>query len=579
MRRIHLNLICFVLLACTTITAWAVVPPPPVNQNLGIPDTQFKLEFNSEEPGKGYMTCQRCHKWNRGMAPQPDGIPALQIRNLADRHHENVGTPIAGGPEQPPNADGNGDGVVDAADADYTCYNCHNVTMPVGPDGGIEENHRNCFNCHKVFAGPNNTGEEMGQGWRTVHHDTPKAFNAECGLCHGYLIRSLDTGRPAPDWQPSYITPWKSGKPLEDPTMTSNAGTHPGNCTFCHNTADVDGDPAGTEDNTSSFSWGTDGTDGFGPIRIYRNSMNHHSTGVPTITPAESPKITESACQWCHYMSWPDGFVPFPGETLESWNIRGCQRCHDITSLHSIEADVAGDGIVPGAEAPYNGHVGAKENCWGCHGHDQEALRAEGLAMNDYPVQATTPQLTEIGAPNWAQGSSFDLTLLGSGFENAGVKWEGGTWVDEYYTPSVQLTDDAGNATVLVPEVGGYDKTRIVVTIPGTLAAGQYAAQIKKGNVLSNPIPVTIFPAVNVRPGGAVCLSDYRVVIIRGSGFSMYDRSMPSSVTGITGDGADANRVFLWRDGMVAARFNAGCPSEVTVNTVFDSETFTPAVR
>jgi len=578
MRRIHLTLICFVLLAFTTITAWAVVPPPPVNQNLGIPDTQFKIEFASTDPGKGYMTCQRCHKRNRGAAPQPPGIPALQIRNLADRHHENVGTPVAGGPEQPPSMDGNQDGVIDALDENYTCYNCH-VIMPVGPLGGVEENHRNCFNCHKVFAEPNNQGNERGQDWRTVHHDTPKAFEAECGLCHGYLIRSLDQGRPAPDWEPSYITPWKSGKPTEDPTMTSNAGTHPGNCTFCHNTADVHSDPDGTEDNTSPFSWGTDGTDGFGPIRIYPNYLNHHSTGVPTFEPADSSKITTSVCQWCHYMSWPDDFEPFPGETLESWNIRGCQRCHDIPSLHSIEADVAGDGIVPGTEAPYNGHVGAAENCWGCHGHDQEALRAEGQALGDYPVQATVPQLDEMGAQNWAEGSSFDLTLLGHGFVNEGVAWDAATetWVDAEYRPTVQLTDDAGDATVLEPS--SSDISRIIVNIPGTLAAGQYAAQVRKGDVLSNPIPVTVFPSVNVRPGGAVCLSDYRVVIIRGSGFSMYDRSMPSSVTGITGDGADANRVFLWRDGMVAARFNAGCPSEVTVNTVFDSETFTPAVR
>ena len=76
MRRIYFPIISVLLLACTTMTAWAVIPPPPVNQNLGMPDTQFMTLFESVGPD----TCRRCHKpqdLDRTL-PQPTGIPQLK---------------------------------------------------------------------------------------------------------------------------------------------------------------------------------------------------------------------------------------------------------------------------------------------------------------------------------------------------------------------------------------------------------------------------------------------------------------------------------------------------------------------
>jgi len=576
MRRIYLPIITIALLACTTMMAWAVVPPPPVNQNIGLPDTQFIKLFDVNN--RGTDTCKRCHRpdyLDRDL-PQPTGIPALKAMYLPDRHHQHIGIArgglIAGGPEQPPFPDADRDGV---ADTHYQCLNCHNILPGAGTiNGGIEENHRDCFNCHIVTDEPNNQGNPRTD--RTVHHDTPKAFNAECGKCHGWLIRSLDTGRPAPNWTPSIITPWKSGKEDQDLSITSSAGTHPGNCNFCHNTAD--GNLTGTDDDTSSFS------NGFGAIKIFTNAQNHHATGIPTLTAAESPVLAasgEQPCQWCHFMNWPEGFTPHEGETIASWNIRGCQRCHDIPSLHSIEADVDGDGIVPGGEDPYNGHIGAQDNCWGCHGFDESAVVVQSLS-GGYPVGATVPQLDAINADHWPTGTGFDLTLAGGGFENngqvlitdaeAGVQY----YQDRYFTPSVQLTDDNGNVVVLEPSTS--DKTQIVVAIPADLAAGNYEIQVKKDEVLSNPLGVTVVPSVNVPEGAAICLSQYKVVILRGTGFSMYEPTAGSDVTGIIGDGVDATRIFVWKGGMIAARFNAGCPSTVEVNTVFDSVTVRPEV-
>jgi len=586
MRRIYLPIIGIVLLACSTIVAWAVVPPPPVNQNLGIPDTQFQTLFDSV----GANTCRRCHKPDdllHGL-PQPTGIPMLKKTYLPTRHHMHVGPNalrgglIAGGPEQPPSMDADNDGVVDTT---YKCLNCH-IIMPVGPDGGVAENHRDCFNCHIVTMADGSPRPENKP--RTVHHDTPKAFRAECGKCHGYLIRSLDTGRPAPTWMPSIITPWPSKKDAEDGSVTSSAGTHPGNCVFCHNSAD--GNTTGTVDETSSFS------NGFGAIKIYQNKQNHHATGVPFITEAEStgagdgklPPGATNACEWCHFdvLGFPDGYVVRtdadgnPIESVETWAIRGCQRCHDIPSLHSIEADVAGDGIVPGGETPYNGHIGNQDNCWGCHGFDSTGApdaQAYAQDMGDYPVQATVAQLDAINAVMWPQGTGFDdLILAGRGFENDGVEWDYDNymWIPHYYMPSVQFTDQDGNVTVLEPT--SSDKTQITVAVPADLPAGTYDIQVKKGDTLSNPLKANILPGINTGP--AICVAKYRLVFLRGKGFNELYRGAPSSVTGITGDGVDANVIYFWRDNMIAARFNGGCPSEVEVTNVFGSVTLTPRV-
>ncbi len=590
MRKTHLSIIGILLLACSTITAWAVVPPPPVNQNLGIPDTQFQLLFDTV----GSDTCKRCHRPDdlvHGL-PQPSGIPMLKKSYLPTRHHLHVGPGalrgglIAGGPEQPPTMDADNDGV---EDTHYVCLSCH-IIMPIGPDGGVVENHRNCFNCHKVTLADGVTPRPDNQP-RTVHHDTPKAFAAECGQCHGYLIRSLDAGRPAPTWLPSIITPWPSNKDAQDDTTNdlgefnniSSAGTFPGNCTFCHNSAD--GGSLGTLDDTSSFS------DGFGAIKIYQNKQNHHATGVPWITGAESDKLPAgavNACEWCHFdvLGFPDGYVVRtdadgnPIESVETWAIRGCQRCHDIPSLHAIEADVAGDGIIPGSETPYNGHVGNQDNCWGCHGFNPEgAPDAQAYAndMGDYPVQATVAQLDVMNAVMWPEGTGFDnLILAGHSFENDGVEWdaENYMWVPRYYMPSVQFTDQDGNVRILEPTAS--DKNQITVSVPADLPAGSYSVQVKKGDTLSNPLQVTILPGIVKGP--ALCLSRFNVVFLRGKGFNELYRGAPSSVTGITGDGVDADVIYFWRDDMIAAIFYGGCPTEVEVTNVFGSVTMQPAV-
>ncbi len=516
MRKLHISIISFLLLVSTSITAWGDIPPPPVNQNLGIPDTQFNLLYKE--------VCWRCHKPAAlGFGSPPVGVP-VKTTYLPDRHHQHVNTAIAGGPEQPPFMDANGDGIEDTT---YTCLNCHELGQNSTTNTlELVQSFRDCLFCHIVDGGE-----------RTVHHDTPLAKEAKCGTCHGSLIRSLDAGMPPPSYQPSIITPWRSNKPNGDSSLTSSAGTHPGNCNYCHNTRD--GSTIGTPDVPS----------GFGSITVFTNKQNHHGTGVPTITGSSKG----SPCKWCHNIDQP----------LEE-GIRGCQRCHDIESLHNIEYDADGDGIVPGAETAFNGHIGNTDNCWGCHGNDRQVA---SLAAGFSPATATTPQLDGTNLSTWEQGTTFELTLAGSGFIN-----QGGLLNELTFRPTVQLTDSAGNTTVLTPNAESVSSVQ--VTIPATLPADNYRVQIKKDTALSNPLVISVTPALSIR--SAICYSRFNLVILTGTGLSQF---LPgkNTGTGITGDGVEAFRVFRWKNGMIAAMFTT-CPTEVEVTNVFDTSIINPRV-
>lgn len=596
MRKIYFPIVCLVLLVCSTMTAWAVIPPPPVNQNLGMPDTQFQKLFDTI----GADTCKRCHKpeYFDADLPQPTGIPMLEATYLPSRHHRHLKDSgnairdgrIAGGAEQPPFPDLNNDGVMDEY---YQCLNCHIVATDADGflTGGIVNNFRDCLNCHKTFSEPNNQGEERSD--ITVHHDTPKAMAGQCGVCHGYLIRSLDEGVPPATYRPSMITPWRSGKPNEDDSNVNHVGTSPGNCNFCHNAAGStdpvvlrDGVAIDASDPSCSFCVG------FGSINIYPNKENHHATGVPTFKPSQTGR-DEAVCAWCHIPTYPSHYNKTPEDPddamFSGWGIRGCQRCHDIESLHSIEADVAGDGIIPGQEDRYNGHIGNQDNCWGCHGNNGE-WQVDLLSTSLMAVGATTPQLNAMNAAIWPEGTGFDLTLVGSGFINIGTKMNMSTGALEQYTfnPTVKFTDQDGNSTVLEPTT--TTATEVVVSVPATLASGNYDVAIRKQpNKTSNPLAASILPNVNV--SAAVCFESYNIVVLRGTNFNEFigggdvnyidyeGNEVVGSNTSVIGDGVDADRVYRWGGDMIAARWFSGCPSSVTVKNVFDSETVVPTVR
>ena len=104
------------VLACVTL-GWANVPPPPVNQNLGIPDSTFN-NLNK-------LNCAYCHAPEKLSAEDRAQIgwtfeaPTMKDGIIADRHHlrvvkgmimsEHTQAPF-GEPGQP-----------------YECFSCHKI--------------------------------------------------------------------------------------------------------------------------------------------------------------------------------------------------------------------------------------------------------------------------------------------------------------------------------------------------------------------------------------------------------------------------------------------------------------------
>lgn len=185
------------------------------------------------------------------------------------------------------------------------CLSCHRVEFTAGSYQIIIVT--NCLECH-----------EQQPGVASVHHLTDKARLGDCVACHGGMVQNRDDGHYIPSYGASMVTPLPS------------RGTGPGergSCRYCHD-------------------WGNDAVTG---ELISSNMTTHHETGFDS---------QPGGCYWCH--------DPLTEPALA---IRACEQCHAPLSIHNIQADTNGDGVItPGGEAPYFGHIGSNEDCLGCHG-------------------------------------------------------------------------------------------------------------------------------------------------------------------------------------------------------------------
>ncbi len=224
------------VLACVTL-GWANVPPPPVNQNLGIPDSTFN-NLNK-------LNCAYCHAPEKLSAEDRAQIgwtfeaPTMKDGIIADRHHlrvvkgmimsEHTQAPF-GEPGQP-----------------YECFSCHKIE-----NGEMINNFKNCTNCHTQMENA------------SVHHVTEQAQALNCKHCHGARVDNPNDGHFIPHGRtPTMVTP-----------RTSN-GKGPngeGACTFCHNS----------------------GVDEVSGIEVKSNAVNHHSTGIGQVG------VSDLDCTLCH---------------------------------------------------------------------------------------------------------------------------------------------------------------------------------------------------------------------------------------------------------------------------------------
>lgn len=488
--------------------AAAAVLPPPVNQMQGIPDGVFN---NLEE-----NVCRSCHNQN-----PPAGLP-VNPTYLPDRHHLNVNTTIPANSDVP-NPDPDGDGVINTV---YECLSCHSLVWDdVTWSYVLDPNFRDCMICHQQ----NNEA--------TVHHLTQLAADQDCQACHGSLINNPLDGHYVPTYSPSLVTPWPSGKPNGDDTIVNAAGTSPGNCNYCHNTADgLPGTPTGNLETT----WIIDPNGANVVIPVYQNVETHHSTGLAV---ADSTR-----CSWCHDTGAGAGYA-----------IRQCEACHGVTSLHNIVWDGDGDGnVMPGAEPAGYSHTGAQADCWGCHGNNGTILAAPGGGP-------AVPALYTVDNSSITAGANNTLALTGANFTNyVQNPWTGN--FDMLLESVVRLTDADGNATDFVPTTITADGIEVV--IPNSVPAGNYKLTAAKGPNASNPLNLSVTPGVVIN--SAECRRSTGVLTVTGSGFGTYlDASDSSTSVEMNGE---AGVVQSWADDEITAEFD-GCSrnATTTVTTVYDA--------
>lgn len=351
-----------VSLLVLALAAWANVPPPPVNQRVGIADTTFN---NMAEPD-----CRACHNTN-----PPAGVP-VNPTYLPTRHHNLVNQTIIC-PTAAPN-------VTCPTTGTYQCDSCHTqVWDPINMVWNFAP-FRDCTACHKQSA----TGA-------TVHHATALAVAQNCKSCHGALIDNpwaweIANNKPKhyiPTYQPSMVTP-RAG--LGQTTGPLGAGQ--GGCAYCHR--------PGTDTSTGKN------------ITVYTNAQTHHSTGL-AIPPYTYPP--GSSCLLCHDTN--------PGDTAD---IRTCQQCHGVGSLHNIQVNSPAPAnpttIVPGKEDPYYGHIGNNIDCNGCHLNTTASASApysgpvapDVIGMSEYTLtQGTAVTITVDGSAftNIVEGPTGPMEL------------------------------------------------------------------------------------------------------------------------------------------------------------------------
>ncbi len=430
-----ISIVATILFMGLVTTAWAIVPPPPVNQNIGIYDTTI-TQFNE-------TLCRSCHQTtgtniSGGYNNTAGGVPT--------RHHRLPAMQI----------------INPQTNAPFGCGDCHPV---VGGGQGVFID-RNCIECHNgsVFWG-NSLGANVPA--RRPHHvDTSTdtlnigqpARNRTCNFCHGSFVANYNDGHYKPSYATDFmITPYATFK-----ATNATTGREWGGCNACHQP-------------DSSVT----------PI-IAGNNINHH-TEVRDATPGEQ-------CSWCHVVSpffttitdagtgqtittamevrnstteqldYASGAVE-PGTTNISISGTGCEKCHSVQSIHSIQYNYNATK----GQLGY-GHIGTNWDCNGCH-----ASWVAGATLFNGPI---IPSVESIDPSVLTAGVASTLTITGSNF------------VNDDYTSKVSVDG-------IIYEPISITDNKIVVNIPA-LTAGVYGIQVLKGDVVSKLSTLTVVPQVTI---------------------------------------------------------------------------------
>ena len=478
------------LLLLTSFTlSWAAIPAPPVNQNIGIPDSVFN---NLKK-----LNCAYCHKPDT-LTPEERAElgwtftpPTVKDGVVADRHHLRVINEIIMGPNtQAPNG---------VPGEKYVCLSCHIMEWDqASGTNKIVPNFKDCLNCHKQVTNA------------TVHHLTEKAQALDCKHCHGARIDNPNDGHYILSSKPSMITPRPSN---------GKGPNGQGACTYCHN----------------------EGIDPVSGISVKTNAQNHHGTGIG------QEGVSDIDCTLCHKGAGTD------------YAIRQCTNCHGVKSIHGIQADSNGDGIITVAgESPYYGHVGSDpQDCKGCHNNFAQN------ALSTSPSNNMAPQINDLSTFRISNATDITITISGLALTN---EFKTPNGIKEVKPSTITLTDINDKVTSLTPY--GINESSLKVKIPKGLTPGSYYLRAKKvlGNDIkeSNPMNIVILPAIWIES----VTSNGNKLTVKGSGFGKYMNAVDSGVYLTVADTRCS--VESWTDKKIVATCNKTCGS-VKVKSIFAS--------
>jgi hypothetical protein len=407
-------------LAYLAILAIASIPPPPVNQNFGINDTMM---INYTEP-----LCRGCH--NSTSSP-------LVAGGVPTRHHNLVATK-ANNPY---------------TSQAFSCVDCHPSTPGIGMGILLD---RNCMDCHNstAFWG-DSVGAHVGNFTRP-HHNTTMAQARNCKFCHGASVDNYNDTHYVPPYPESEISPSALYK-----AYNGTSGRVWGGCLACHAANASNNPPIFFTDTFPSL---VDGKYSQAPIATGTNNV-HHSE-ILTVT--GGTPVGEQ-CTWCHV------------DVLNVLDIRGCETCHSVRSIHNIQFDFANTSTLRGY-----GHIGSNNpsdpandswDCMGCHAwYDAGSTNPFAGAITP-DVQSATPNVFNANSPTV-------VTLSGTNFV-------------QYNSTTVVNIDDQINLT---PDT--ISNAQITVSV--NLAAGAHYIKVVKTDAVENlPTqsdikPLTVVPVVTI---------------------------------------------------------------------------------
>jgi hypothetical protein len=181
------------------------------------------------------------------------------------------------------------------------------------------------------------------------------------------------------------------------------------------------------------------------------------------------------------------------------------------------------------------------------------------------------PTIYESDGTVVTAGKETMLILTGAAFTsiNGGVLFES----------DVVLAAADGSSVILTPDVM-LEQEAIAVTIPADTAPGNYRLRAVQADgefnalVKSNPVVVSVVPEVTI----SRAMARRGIVTIVGTGFGGYAKGSGTSVTGMTGAsalrGVSEATIISWSDTRIKADFRSRTPKEVTVRSVFGTDTY-----